>query len=665
MKILPVNLEDLINARSVESVRREFKKTWSEPILEKVIQTICAFANDFFNLNGGYIIIGIEDINGKPILPPFGLDEQNLEGIQKEIRGNCKRIDPEYQPVISPEIYQGKQILVIWVPGGELRPYQAPESFQKGSPKVFFVRQGSESIKAQGDILTQLMQMTAKIPFDDRRNNSVPVDVISSSLVRKYLANIRSDLVASDVNLPDRDLYRYMKIVSPMNSHEAPRNVALIFFTEKPESYFPGTQIEVVEFGDDAGGDLIEERVFRGPINLQLGQALDYLNSFSTSMIKKIPGRAEAHKTVAFPYEAMEEALVNAVYHRSYEVYEPIKVYLYPDRMEIISYPGPVAGIELRHLQAGGIVPPVQSRNRRIGEFLKELDLAEGRGTGIPKIRRKMSENGSPEPKFEFDEGRTYFRVILPAHPQYVVIHSLRNSAHLWATGDKKSALANLEQALKRVPTSGALMGQIIEYKANLGDLSSAEHMFNETRNNLDLVDRHLLFLAMARAYLDAQIPSKASEILREIPSPPTSDEQLELAILYKRAERYKDAHRVFSSNFDILRDDQKAVHEYAQTKIKLAYQERNIYAKKRLNQEAVELLRRAIQISDDKIRTGWCWFDLARTLNWLRSPETEILIAYSKAMELLPNEVIFKDSYNKWQKAKCEKFAHAKDSIK
>ncbi|MCD4845311.1 MAG: hypothetical protein K8R25_12575 [Methanosarcinales archaeon] len=46
MKILPINLDDLIFARSVESVRREFKKTWSEPILEHVIHSICAFTND-------------------------------------------------------------------------------------------------------------------------------------------------------------------------------------------------------------------------------------------------------------------------------------------------------------------------------------------------------------------------------------------------------------------------------------------------------------------------------------------------------------------------------------------------------------------------------------------------------------------------------------------
>ena len=507
------------------------------------------------------------------------------------------------------------------------------------------------SVRAQGDVLTQLMQMTARVPFDDRRNNSVQVDVISPSLVRKYLADIRSDLVAPEVNLPDRDLYRYMKIVSPMNGHEAPKNVALLFFTENPDQYFPVTRIEVVQFGDDAGGDLIEEKVFRGPIHFQLRQTLDYLNSFSTSMIRKIPGRAEAHKTVAFPYEAMEEALVNAVYHRSYEVYEPIKVYLYPDRMEIISYPGPVPGIEAHHLQAGETVPPVQSRNRRIGEFLKELNLAEGRGTGIPKIRRKMRENGSPEPEFEFDCEKTYFRVILPAHPQYVVIHALRNSAHLWATGERRNALANLEDALKRVPTSGAIMGQLIEYRASLGELSSAEQVFNDNRNNPELIDRHLLFLAMAKAYLDTQNPSKAASILQEIPTPATGDELIELAILYKRAGRFKEAHKVFASNFDILCEDPKAVHEYAQTKMKLAAgARRNKSVRKRLNLDASELLRRAIQLSDDHVRTAWCWYDLARTLNWLHAPETEVLMAYCKAMELLPDEPVFRENYERRQ---------------
>ena len=58
-------------------------------------------------------------------------------------------------------------------------------------------------------------------------------------------------------------------------------------------------------------------------------------------------------------------------------------------------------------------------RNRRIGEFLKELDLAQGRSTGVPKILRAMRNNGSPAPRFETDDDRTWFLVGLPAHPSF------------------------------------------------------------------------------------------------------------------------------------------------------------------------------------------------------------------------------------------------------
>ena len=65
-----------------------------------------------------------------------------------------------------------------------------------------------------------------------------------------------------------------------------------------------------------------------------------------------------------------------------------------------------------------GLVKPVirRYRNRRIGEFLKELDLTEGRSTGIPKILRVMRENGSPTPIFETDDETSYFLIRLPIH---------------------------------------------------------------------------------------------------------------------------------------------------------------------------------------------------------------------------------------------------------
>jgi len=66
-------------------------------------------------------------------------------------------------------------------------------------------------------------------------------------------------------------------------------------------------------------------------------------------------------------------------------------------------------------LQAGRAVSR-RYRNRRIGEFLKELDLTEGRATGIPKILKVMAANGSPSPMFETDDERTSFVIRLPVH---------------------------------------------------------------------------------------------------------------------------------------------------------------------------------------------------------------------------------------------------------
>lgn len=57
-------------------------------------------------------------------------------------------------------------------------------------------------------------------------------------------------------------------------------------------------------------------------------------------------------------------------------------------------------------------------RNRRIGEFLKELKMTEGRSTGINKILDVMAKNSSPKPEFEFDDEHTYFQVKLPVHEE-------------------------------------------------------------------------------------------------------------------------------------------------------------------------------------------------------------------------------------------------------
>ena len=103
-------------------------------------------------------------------------------------------------------------------------------------------------------------------------------------------------------------------------------------------------------------------------------EALSFIErNFITETVIKHPDTAIATRVKNYPYAAIEEAVVNAVYHRDYTVREPIEIRIYQDEMLILSYPGPDRSVKLEALQKGR-ANPRRYRNRRIGEFFKELE---------------------------------------------------------------------------------------------------------------------------------------------------------------------------------------------------------------------------------------------------------------------------------------------------
>ena len=91
-----------------------------------------------------------------------------------------------------------------------------------------------------------------------------------------------------------------------------------------------------------------------------------------------------------------------------------------------------------------------RNRNRRIGEFFKELELTEGRCTGIPKMRAAMEKNGSPPPRFSTDEGRTHFLVELPVHPEMPGLQ-VREWGHDKAHDEAHDEAHDLNQTEERI----------------------------------------------------------------------------------------------------------------------------------------------------------------------------------------------------------------------
>ncbi len=208
---LPINIDRLLRHRTIEGERVEYKAGWNP---QSVLHAICAFANDFHNLGGGYVVLGVEEQDGQPLLPPKGIHPNRVEAIQKELLNlGHSSILPNYHPLTATYEIEGGTILVLWVPGGQSRPYKARVDLaQDGTRWAWYIRRHSSTVRARGADERELLSLAATVPFDDRYCQAATLDDLSQRLIGRYLRDVGSDL-ALEPELPTESLGRRMNIV--------------------------------------------------------------------------------------------------------------------------------------------------------------------------------------------------------------------------------------------------------------------------------------------------------------------------------------------------------------------------------------------------------------------------------------------------------------------
>ncbi len=249
---------------------------WNSP--EEVVHSICAFANDINNWGGCYIFIGIDETEGRPVLPPAGIEINQLDKIQKDVLNLAHQILPNYFPIIQPYVLQAKQILILWCPAGDNRIYTAPSTQGKKSERHAYIRYGSSSIIAKGNNLIRLQELTARIPFDDRINNQATINDFDLGIIQAFLQEVKSDLFEESKKISLADLCVQMHIAKGPLENLRPVNVGLLFFSKNPEKFFSRCWIELVWFKDDSGKNF-KEYYFKGPLQKQLRDALSFLHN--------------------------------------------------------------------------------------------------------------------------------------------------------------------------------------------------------------------------------------------------------------------------------------------------------------------------------------------------------------------------------------------------
>lgn len=420
---LEISIEALLNKEKIESNRIEFKEGWNP---NDIYRSICAYANDFDNQGGGYILIGVKEENGVAVRPVLGVPEYLLDQIQKEMVGYDRKIIPAYSAKVSLEEVDGKRIMAIWVPTGTQRPYKVPDNVtgdKDKNPKTR-IRSKSSSVVATPEQEKELYAMAGNEPFDMLGNSHALIEDISETLLTEHLKATGSRLAKQVRTRGVEAILDEMQLLSgPPEMHRI-RNVALMMFCEEPGKFFPYTEVDIVKFPEGSiknPNSFVEIPPIKGTVPQIIKRTMEKIQDMAIeSIVDKVSNRMESVTSTSYPYNAIEEAVVNAFYHRDYSKYEPVTIEIEPECIRIINCPGIDRSVSDAAIREGRRFRSRHYRNRRLGEFLHELELCEGHCTGIPTIQEELERNGSPAATFETDDDRQSVCVTIPVHPRFL-----------------------------------------------------------------------------------------------------------------------------------------------------------------------------------------------------------------------------------------------------
>jgi predicted HTH transcriptional regulator len=392
-------------------------------VVVSIVKTISAFANDIANFGGGYVVCGAKEIKdeyGFPKLVYTGLSAEKVKEIEGKVLQHCRDyVSPAVAPLVQ-ELKNPKdestRILVFIVTADS----QA-HTYRDGESSNYYVRIGRETREARNGILRQLLENKRQTESFDRKPNPNLDETDMDLLLFRDCVN-EMGLLHHDKPLEDylSDKEQIAEFIPPLFAKKSLdggfclRNFALLAFGKKTSITlnFPDVYTVVSIYnGIDRSEQTARRYMLAGSIIEQAKKAIDLLDIQAYTAFDKTSANPNQEK---YPKRALQEAAVNAIVHRDYEIAEPVRVTIFSDRVEIRS-PGTLHwGVDREKFKKGKASP--KWRNQSFAYIFNKLRLAQSEGQGIPTIIRTMREEGCPDPIFEIEEESV--TCILPAHPR-------------------------------------------------------------------------------------------------------------------------------------------------------------------------------------------------------------------------------------------------------
>ncbi|MCD7807751.1 MAG: putative DNA binding domain-containing protein [Erysipelotrichaceae bacterium] len=426
IKDLQENAHYIIENNSVECDYVEYKKSYKQS--DKILKTLCAFANNYMNRNYGYLFIGVEEVNDTenkikaiPQRPILGLDEGQLEAAENHVRALFKHVQPTPTcHFVFDKIDDRWYMVVIVEPSMRLTEVTDKGARVTGLPKGGrYIRINRDTVLPSTRQEFELLRKFAGYSFCDDFHDRATIEDLNYNYMKQYL--IKTGAAEDIKKLPMEEMARALKLVGEDEyNKDRVKNFALLMFADRPEDFIPGAHVEIIMESDD-GTSRMESLKFDGPIWIQAQEVRDFFkSSIGRSYTIRESGNIYHRIVKNWPDIAWNEFSTNMIVHKNYDDPNYAGIYIYPDRISFTNHNRPLPPLTIKDLNEKTTFDIRTYLNPQIKDMFYALHLIESYGSGIRRAKDALAENGNPAPVFypdnDYDD---YTQVIMYINEEY------------------------------------------------------------------------------------------------------------------------------------------------------------------------------------------------------------------------------------------------------
>lgn len=367
-----------------ENSQVQFKQQLKAKQADDIVAELVAMSN----FQGGKILIGIEDKTGNII----GLDFDSIEKANNYLfNWAANNVKPAINIFTDTVSIDGKLILIVTIPAGIDKPYCDKNM-------VYWMKSAANKRRISPEELKRLYQNAGKLYAERQPIEDTSISDVDLLLFRDFYQKRYKD------DFETEELSRLMTNLRLLKDDKLTIAGALLF-GRNLEILLPEYHISMVSFWDNEfiANDYRDSANFTGNLLQQYQQAL----SFIISILRKHQGNQSFNSLgiPEIPKLVFEELLINALVHRDYFIHDSIKLFIFPNRIEIKN-PGKLPNsLSIEDIKQG-----IQRRSRNIvlTSFVSDVLPYRGIGSGILK-----SLKAYPNIEFENNITAEYFKVTI------------------------------------------------------------------------------------------------------------------------------------------------------------------------------------------------------------------------------------------------------------